>query len=97
MQLYYQEGWAEVVAGQWMNRDDGNAIPVQVSLPLEPRVGSVLVSLAQGKHHTFTVFLVTVREGNTAEYKPCASYTGLTDQVVEVSCAGEEIETGRLL
>ena len=49
-----------------------------------------MVSLARGKLHTFTVFLVTVREGNTAEYKPCDTYTGVTgDKVVEINCHGE--------
>ena len=50
----------------------------------------MVVSLARGKLHTFTVFLVTVREGNTAEYKPCDTYTGVTgDKVVEINCHGE--------
>ena len=62
----------------------------QVSLPQQPRVGFVLVSLAQGQLHTFTVFLVTVKEGNTAEYKPCHTFSGVTgDQPVEISCQGE--------
>ena len=62
----------------------------QVSLPRQPRVGSVLVSLAQGQEQNFAVFLVTVREGNTAEYKPCDTFTGVTgEEMVELDCNGE--------
>ena len=62
----------------------------QVSLPRQPRVGSVLVSLAQGQEQNFAVFLITVREGNTAEYKPCDTFTGVTgEEMVELDCNGE--------
>ena len=50
----------------------------------------MLVSLAQGQEQNFAVFLVTVREGNTAEYKPCDTFTGVTgEEMVELDCNGE--------
>ena len=53
-------------------------------------MGSVLVSLAQGQQQNFAVFLVNLREGNTAEYKPCDTFTGVSgEEMVEIECEGE--------
>ena len=70
-------------------------VALQVSLPHQPRVGSVLVSLAQGQQQNFAVFLVNLREGNTAEYKPCDTYSGVSgEEMVEIDCDGERVGFG---
>ena len=58
-------------------------------------MGSVLVSLAQGQQQNFAVFLVNLREGNTAEYKPCDTFTGVSgEEMVEIDCDGEMLGFG---
>ena len=70
-------------------------VALHVSLPQQPRVGSVLVSLAQGQQQNFAVFLVSLREGNTAEYKPCDAFTGVSgEEMVEIECDGERVGFG---
>ena len=55
----------------------------------------MLLSLAQGQQQNFAVFLVSLREGNTAEYKPCDTFTGVSgEEEVEIDCDGEMVGFG---
>ena len=55
----------------------------------------MLLSLAQGQQQNFAVFLVSLREGNTAEYKPCDTFTGVSgEEMVQIDCDGEMVGFG---
>ena len=56
----------------------------QVSLGRQPVVAAVWVTMSPGAFQKFAIFVVEIRGGNTAEYKPCATFEGrFTEQLAK--------------